>query len=73
MLLTCAAFDATVQVPTNWVSETLELHKKTNGLLGTAGPRRAATIAGIAKDKDKSVSKLSYMDLSIAPKSPVKY
>jgi hypothetical protein len=61
-----------VQVPTNWVAETQEFRKKTNRLLGTAGPRRAAAIAAMAKDKDKSVAKLSYMDPPIAPKSPAK-
>jgi hypothetical protein len=55
-----------VQVTNNWVAANLELSKKTNRLRGTAGPRRALTIASIAKDKDKSVLKLSYMDLPIA-------
>jgi hypothetical protein len=72
VLLICATFDTTVQVPTNWVAETLELCKKTDCLLGTAGPRRAATISAMAKDKDNSVLKLSYLDQSIVPKSPVK-
>ncbi len=52
------AFDATLQVPTNWVAETPELSKKTNRSRGTAGPKRDRLIAAIAKDKRKSVSKL---------------
>jgi hypothetical protein len=67
VLLTCAAFDETVQVPTNWVAETPELRKKTNRLRGTAGPRRASMIVAIAKDKAKSVSKLTFMDPPIGP------
>jgi hypothetical protein len=56
-----------------WSGWTHVLHKKTNRLRGTAGPRRAAAIAAMTKDKDNSVSKLSYlMDQPIAPKSPVK-
>jgi hypothetical protein len=65
--LTCAAFDETVQVPTNWVAETPELRKKTNRLRGTAGPRRAAMIVAIAKDTAKPVSKLTFMDPPIGP------
>ena len=69
MLLSCAAFDETVQVPTNLVAETPELRKKVNRLLGTAGPRRAALIVARAKDKQKSASKLSYMDSPIGPET----
>ncbi len=54
--MTCAAFDETVIVPSNWVVETPELRKKTNCLRGPMGPRRAAAIVAIAKDKQKSVS-----------------
>jgi hypothetical protein len=70
--LTCAAFDETMQVPTNWVAETPELLKKTNRLLGTAGSRRAAVIAAMAKDKEKSVSKLKFMDPPIGPETQPK-
>ena len=75
MLLTCAAFDETVQVPTNLVAETPELRKKVNHLRGTAGPRRAALIVARAKEQQKSASKLSYMDSPIGPETqpqPVK-
>jgi hypothetical protein len=69
VFLTCAAFEETVQVPTNWVAKTPELRKKTNRLRGTvtAGPRRADVIAAMAKDKGKSVSKLTFMDPPIGP------
>ncbi len=69
LFLTCAAFDETVQVPTNWVAKTPELHKKTNCLWGKAGPRRAAVIAAMAKDREKSVSKLIFMDPPIGPET----
>jgi hypothetical protein len=77
VLITCTAFEATVQVPTNWVAVTPELREKTNCLRGMAGQRRATLIASIATDKEKSVSKLSHMDPPIAPEpglsqSPVK-
>ena len=75
VLLTCAAFDETVQVPTNLVAETPELRKKVNHLRGTAGPRRAALIVARAKEQQKSASKLSYMDSPIGPETqpqPVK-
>jgi hypothetical protein len=72
VLLTCAAFDETVQVPTNWVAEIPELRKKTNSLRGTAGPRRASVIAAMAKDKEKSVSKLTFMDPPIGPETQPK-
>ncbi len=72
MLLKCAAFDETVQVPTNWVAKTPELHKKTNSLRGTAGPSRAAVIAAMAKDKEKSVSKLTFMDQPIGSETQPK-
>ena len=69
MLLTCAAFDENVQVPTNLVAETPELRKKVNHLRGTAGPRRAAAIVARAKEQQKSASKLSYMDSPIGPET----
>ncbi len=74
MLLTCAVFDETVQVPTNWVAsaETPELHRKINSLWGTAGPRREAVIAAMANDKEKSVSKLAFMDSLIGPETQPK-
>jgi hypothetical protein len=58
-----------VLVSTNWVAETPELRKKTNRLLGTVGPRRAAVIVAIANDKQKSVSKLTYTDPPIGPET----
>ncbi len=61
-----------MQVPTNWVAETPELRKKTNLLLGTVGPKRAAVIAAKANDKEKSVSKLMFMDLPIGPETQPK-
>jgi hypothetical protein len=38
ILLKCAAFDATVQGPNNWVAETQKLHKKTNRLWAQPAP-----------------------------------
>jgi hypothetical protein len=75
VLLTCAAFDETVQVQTNRVAKTPELRKKTNRQRGTAGPRRITMIVAIAKDKAKSVSKeskLTFMDPPIGqvPQEP---
>ncbi len=55
-----------MQVPTNRVSKTPELRKKTNRLLGTVGSKRAMIVA-IAKDKAKSVSKLTFMEPLIGP------
>ncbi len=61
-----------MQVPTNWFADTPELSKKMNCLQGTVGPRRAAVIAAMAKDKEKSVSKLTFMDQPICPETQLK-
>ncbi len=55
VFLTCAAFDETVQVPTNWVAKTPELRKKTNCLRGTAGPRSINCSEPRQNDRDLAI------------------
>ena len=65
MALVSSVFKRSVQVPTNWVAATPALSKRTNKLRETATPRRARLIKEVAKEKTKSVSKLSYLDAPV--------